>query len=78
MDTPKHYLIAGRITTKSIIDDVVDKATKEYALTGSQAFDLGNILKYRLRAGKKNIASIEDDVSKALHFEEMLEESLGV
>ena len=78
MSTPKHYLIAGRIETKNILDSIIDEVTKEYDLTGSQAFDLGSLLKYRLRAGKKNIASIEDDISKALHFEEMLEESLGV
>ena len=78
MSTPKHYKLAGRIDVKTIIDNIVDETTKEYGLTGAQSFDLGNILKYRFRAGKKDIASLEDDIKKALHYEYMLEQSLGV
>jgi len=78
LSTPKHYLIAGRIDTKEIIDMIIDNVTSQYGLAGSQAFDLGNLLKYRFRAGKKEMESIKEDIDKALHYEEMLEESLGV
>lgn len=32
----------------------------------------GNLLKYRLRAGKKDSSKIEQDISKSLQYEEFL------
>ena len=78
MSTPTYYKIAGEIDVKPILDKIINDAVLAYGLTGAQAFDLGNLLKYRIRAGKKDIASIEDDIKKALNYERMLQESLGL
>ena len=72
-NTPDHYLIAGLIETKPLIDMILNSGIiEEYKLSPSQLFELGNVLKYRLRAGKKDIASAENDIFKALDFEKRL------
>ena len=70
---PTHYLIADKIATKELIDLILNSdIIKGYDLSNSDMFNLGNVLKYRLRAGKKDIASVESDIAKALDFEGML------
>ena len=76
-NTPLHYLIADKINTKELIDMILNSGIIEkYNLKPSEIFDLGNILKYRIRAGKKDIASVDSDIKKALDFENRLKDSL--
>lgn len=57
---PKHYQIINNI--ESI--DVIAKCMTVEQFSG---FCLGNILKYRIRAGKKG--SLEQDIAKANEYE---------
>ena len=65
---PKHYKI-GRFETKDIIITIL----RNIEMTPEEAFYLSNILKYRLRAGKKNDAL--EDMEKANKYEEFLNEN---
>ena len=65
---PKHYFI-GNVEAKRIIDIVL----RELELSPMEAYTFGNILKYRLRAGKKT-ANPAIDIAKALKYEEMFNE----
>ena len=56
---PAHYESDG-IETIAIVEAIVD------GIPGKQAFFLGNVLKYALRAGKKDDA--ETDLAKANNF----------
>ena len=53
---PAHY--SGEIEAIEIIERIVD------GLDGADAFLLGNVLKYALRAGRKG----EDDLDKANNY----------
>ena len=63
--TPDHYQMLGGIPT---IDMVARSLTQEQW----QGFCLGNVLKYRIRAGKKGCA--DEDLAKADHYEELYEQ----
>jgi len=76
LNRPDHYLIGRKIDTKEILDLILNSdELKKYQLTPSQIFDFANILKYRLRAGKKEIATIGDDIGKVLDYEKRLANS---
>jgi len=64
---PKHYKI-GRFEAKDIISVVLWNID----MNPEEAYYLGCILKYRLRAGKKNDAL--EDIEKANKYEEFLNE----
>ena len=59
VDHPAHYE-SGGIPTIEIVEKAVD------GISGKQAFFLGNVLKYALRAGKKGDAAT--DLAKANNF----------
>lgn len=63
---PSHYQVIDGLEAKDIIDVVLTVLAPR--LTAWQAYCLGNILKYRLRAGAKD--SIEQDIKKALKYKE--------
>ena len=67
INNPKHYQI-GRFKAKDIISVVL----RSIKMTPEEAYYLGCILKYRLRAGKKNDAL--EDLGKAGKYEEFLNE----
>ena len=64
---PKHYKI-GRFEAKDIISAVLNNIE----MSSEEAYYLGCILKYRLRAGKKN--DVLEDIAKAEKYEEFLKE----
>lgn len=59
---PKHYLIFDNVEAIEIIAST---------LTTSQwkGFCLGNILKYRIRAGKKD--DMQQDIAKSIEYEDI-------
>lgn len=66
--TPKHYQVFPG--TESI--EIIARSMTQAEFRG---FCMGNVLKYRLRAGKKaNLASIEKDLAKADFYKELFEE----
>jgi len=70
-EEPNHYKIAGLISTKPLVDLILNSdEIKQYNLTPSQYFDLGNWLKYSFRVSKKN--QIDSDITKILHYEHMI------
>ena len=67
---PKHYMLCGT--------EVIDIIKKTLTPEEYKGYVLGNILKYRLRAGKKGEADkIQEDIAKALQYEAMYNEILG-
>ncbi|ADV88584.1 DUF3310 domain-containing protein [Vibrio vulnificus] len=64
---PKHYEVIQGVEAKDIIQPALDSLADK--LTPWQAYCLGNILKYRLRAGSKD--KLEQDINKALKYKEM-------
>ena len=76
-NTPTHYKIAGVIETKEIIDMILNSGIiDKYNLQPSDMFDLGSLLKYRFRIGKKQ-GNTDSDLLKALDFEARLEKKLN-
>lgn len=61
---PKHYQILDGVESIEII-------ACSLTLEGWKGFCLGNILKYRIRAGKKD--KLEQDIGKAEFYEELYE-----
>lgn len=61
---PKHYLVMSDIEA---IDVIAGSMTEEMF----RGYCLGNILKYRLRAGKKD--ALEQDIGKASEYEALFE-----
>ncbi len=76
-NTPDYYKIAGLIETKEILDMILNSGRiAKYNLTPSEIFDLGSLLKYRLRIGKKQ-GNEDSDLIKALNFEDRLRASIN-
>jgi len=63
---PKHYEVIPGVEAKDIIACVLREIP---GLTAEQGWYLSNILKYRLRAGKKD--SLEQDIAKADQYAAM-------
>lgn len=61
---PKHYQVLDGMET---IDMIASMMTEEMF----RGFCLGNILKYRIRAGKKD--KLQQDIDKANYFEELFD-----
>lgn len=64
----KYYLILDKEAIDIIKNSLTDEQFKGYCL--------GNILKYRLRAGKKPNNLAQDDLNKADHYEKIYNEYL--
>ncbi|RKX85198.1 MAG: hypothetical protein DRP57_04320 [Spirochaetes bacterium] len=60
---PSHYRLCG--------EDSMPLIEKILGTEGYLAFLKGNVLKYRIRCGKKKGQSIEKDVAKAMYYEEL-------
>lgn len=68
---PSHYLVFPEVESIEIIARSMTQA--EF-----KGFCLGNILKYRLRAGKKSeLATMEKDLKKADFYKELFEQHKG-
>ncbi len=63
IDKPSHYKLCG--------EDTMPMLEKILGTEGYLGFLQGNTLKYRLRVGKKKGNSIEQDIAKALYYEEL-------
>lgn len=68
---PQHYKLCG-FDTKNMIKLILNDMGAK--LTPYQAFCLGSILKYRLRAGRKYKDKTMEDIDKSFEFEKMFEE----
>lgn len=62
---PKHYMIGDKEAIEIIKASLTPEQYKGYCL--------GNVLKYRLRAGKKD--DLEQDIEKANQYERMYEDA---
>ena len=65
----KHYEIFKGIEAKEIIELVLTSDLAAH-LDNYEAYCLGNLLKYRLRAGNKD--KLEQDIAKAERYKELL------
>jgi len=63
---PAHYKKGGKEVWQIMID--------VYGMSSFIAFCRCNSLKYRLRAGHKESASISDDIAKAIWYEDKVTE----
>ena len=67
---PKHYQLCDMEAI-----DIINKTLSEEELKG---YILGNVLKYRLRAGKKgDMSKTYEDIQKANQYEEMYDRYFG-
>ena len=66
----KHYEIFKGIEAKDIIEHVLDSNDLCGHLSGFEKFCLGNVLKYRLRAGNKD--NLEQEIAKADRYKNCL------
>ncbi|EIL2907588.1 DUF3310 domain-containing protein [Vibrio alginolyticus] len=65
--SPSHYQVIQGVEAKDIIQPALDSLAGK--LTPWQAYCLGNVLKYRLRAGDKD--DLQQDINKARKYKEM-------
>lgn len=63
VNNPNHYKLFG---TTEVIDLIKELLTEEEF----RGYLKGNVLKYRLRAGKKD--NVEQDINKALKYEKWI------
>lgn len=65
--SPNHYMLFEGIESIEVI-------ARSMTVEAFRGFCLGNILKYRLRAGKKtDLANVQQDLSKAEFYKELFE-----
>ncbi|WCE28430.1 DUF3310 domain-containing protein [Vibrio sp. SCSIO 43137] len=69
VNNPKHYEVIEDVEAKDVIKASL---TAIYGEAGWKAYCLGNILKYRLRAGGKD--ALEQEIAKAVKYKEMSNE----
>jgi len=72
VNNPSHYEVLKDIDAVTIIKATLDGLKDR--LTPYDAYCLGNILKYRLRAGNKD--NLEQDIGKANKYKELAESEL--
>lgn len=70
VESPKHYEVIEGVEAKDIIKASLDALD----ITPWQAYCLGNILKYRLRAGEKD--ELVQEIGKANKYKEFANESV--
>lgn len=69
--TPSHYMLFEDVESIQVI-------ARTLTVAEFKGFCLGNVLKYRLRAGKKSeLASIEKDLAKADFYKELFARHKG-
>lgn len=65
--SPNHYMLFEGIESIEVI-------ARSMTVEAFRGFCLGNVLKYRLRAGKKtDLANVQQDLSKAEFYKELFE-----
>ena len=65
---PNHYMLFDNV-------EAIEVIARSMTVEAFRGYCLGNILKYRLRAGKKSeLATMEKDLNKAAFYQELLEE----
>ncbi len=65
----KHYEVFAGVEAKDVIEVVLNSHICEH-LSPFEAYCLGNVLKYRLRAGNKD--ALEQDIAKAERYKKCL------
>jgi len=73
---PKHYTDSFPLETRYLIEALLNAVCESTDLSPWQVFCLGNMFKYRLRAGEKG--SAEQDINKANKYREFFQEGLDV
>lgn len=69
--TPSHYMLFEDVESIQVI-------ARTMTVDEFKGFCLGNVLKYRLRAGKKSeLATIEKDLAKADFYKELFARHKG-
>lgn len=69
--TPSHYMLFEDVESIQVI-------ARTMTVSEFKGFCLGNVLKYRLRAGKKSeLATIEKDLAKADFYKELFVKHKG-
>lgn len=69
--TPSHYMLFEDVESIQVI-------ARTMTVSEFKGFCLGNVLKYRLRAGKKSeLATIEKDLAKADFYKELFAKHKG-
>lgn len=69
---PSHYMLFDNLESIEVI-------ARTMTVSEFRGFCLGNVLKYRLRAGKKaELANMEQDLKKAEFYKELFEKHKGL
>ena len=69
---PNHYILFDNVEAIEII-------ARSLTVEAFRGYCLGNILKYRLRAGKKSeLATMEKDLKKAAFYQELFDKHKGL
>lgn len=69
--TPSHYMLFEDVESIQVI-------ARTMTVSEFKGFCLGNVLKYRLRAGKKSeLATVEKDLAKADFYKELFSKHRG-
>lgn len=69
--TPSHYMLFEDVESIQVI-------ARTMTVSEFKGFCLGNVLKYRLRAGKKSeLATVEKDLAKADFYKELFSKHKG-
>lgn len=68
---PSHYQVFDGVESIEII-------ARSMTVSEFRGFCMGNVLKYRLRAGKKSeLATMEKDLNKAVFYQELFDQHKG-
>lgn len=69
---PSHYMLFDNLESIEVI-------ARTMTVSEFRGFCLGNVLKYRLRAGKKaELANMEQDLKKAEFYKELFDKHKGL
>ena len=69
---PNHYMLFDNV-------EAIEVIARSMTVEAFRGFCLGNILKYRLRAGKKSeLATMEKDLKKAAFYQELFDKHKGL
>lgn len=69
---PNHYMLFDNV-------EAIEVIARSMTVEAFRGYCLGNILKYRLRAGKKSeLATMEKDLNKAAFYQELFDKHKGL
>ncbi|URY11047.1 nucleotide kinase [Shigella phage ESh10] len=69
---PNHYMLFDNV-------EAIEVIARSMTVEAFRGYCLGNILKYRLRAGKKSeLATMEKDLKKAAFYQELFDKHKGL